>query len=201
MFFITLFILIIIAWTSFHSIKNRRKYHLFSKIPAPKKLPLLHNSLELIGKSPVDLFNWLELNGKKYGSVYHFTVSPWDIGSAVISDVKIVEALLTSQTLLDKTIDYDLIVPWIGTGLLISTGKKWFQRRKLLTPGFHFQILEKFVDVMDDQAKVFIQQLSKHEGKIVDIFPLVNLYALDTICGKFLHLNISIFSISFFKKI
>lgn len=184
MYLISFFIIVVITFISWYQIKYRHRNYLLSKIPAPNKLPVFHHLIEFIGKNAQDVFDWLEMQGEKFNPVYHFTVTPFDPGCAIVSDVKIIEALLTSQVQLDKTVDYDLLVPWIGTGLLISTGKKWFQRRKLLTPGFHFQILEKFVDIMNEQAKVFVQQLAKHDGKFVDIFPLVNLYALDTVCGK-----------------
>lgn len=95
------------------------------------------------------------------------------------------EGILSSQKILDKSEDYDLMKAWLGTGLLISTGKKWHQRRKIITPSFHFQILERFVEVMDDHGKVMVEKLRKLDGQEVDMFPLVNLYALDVICGKF----------------
>ncbi|KAL7031167.1 hypothetical protein ACKWTF_006920 [Chironomus riparius] len=191
MYLISFFVLAVITFISWYQIKYRRRNFLLSKIPAPKKLPIFHHLIEFIGKDAKDVFDWLEEQGNKFSPVYQFTVSPFDPGCAVVSDVKIIESLLTSQVLLNKTVDYDLLVPWIGTGLLISTGKKWFQRRKLLTPGFHFQILEKFVDIMNEQAKVFVKQLEKHDGKFVDVFPLVNLYALDTVCEAAMGININ----------
>lgn len=184
MFLISFLILSLVAFIAWYHITYQRQNYLLSKIPGPKKLPIFHSSLEFIGKSPIAIFKWLEDKTKIYGPVWHFTVTPFDTGCAVVTDVKVIETLLTSQVLLEKTVDYDLLVPWIGTGLLISSGKKWFQRRKLLTPGFHFKILDRFVKIMNEQSKVFVQQLSKHDGTKVNIFPLVNLFALDTICGK-----------------
>ena len=66
----------------------------------------------------------------------------------------------------------------------MSTGTKWHQRRKIITPSFHFKILEHFTEIMDHQGQVFISNLKSSDGKQVDIFPLVSLYALDVICGK-----------------
>ncbi|XP_070493279.1 cytochrome P450 4d1-like [Chironomus tepperi] len=190
MYFVIFFIVAVAAFIIWYQIKYRRQNYLLSKIPGPRKLPIFHHLIDFIGKDAKGVFDYLEIQGEKFSPVFHLTVSPFDPGSAIVSDVKIIEALLTSQVHIEKTIDYDLLVPWIGNGLITSSGKKWFQRRKLITPGFHFQILEKFVDIMNEHSKVFIKQLEKYDGKFVDIFPLVNLYALDTICEAVMGINI-----------
>ncbi|XP_072043568.1 ultra-long-chain fatty acid omega-hydroxylase-like [Amphiura filiformis] len=44
-----------------------------------------------------------------------------------------------------KTFAYDPMRPWIGDGLLVSSGKKWARNRRLLTPAFHFDIIKPYV--------------------------------------------------------
>ena len=73
---------------------------------------------------------------------------------------------------------------WLGSGLLISTGKKWHQRRKIITPAFHFKILVQFVEVMNEHGDIFVNKLKNLNGKEIDVFPYISLYALDVICGK-----------------
>lgn len=70
------------------------------------------------------------------------------------------------------------------TGLLLSSGRKWHQRRKIITPSFHFKILEHFTEVMERQGQTFVSNLKKLEGQPFDFFPQISLYALDVICGK-----------------
>ncbi len=48
---------------------------------------------------------------------------------------------------------YAFLKPWLGPGLLISTGKKWARNRRLLTPGFHFDVLKPYVKIHWNSAK------------------------------------------------
>lgn len=86
--------------------------------------------------------------------------------------------------LITKSLEYKFLEGWLQTGLLTSTNKKWLSRRKILTPAFHFKILDEFVDVFDKQGKVLIEKLKKCDNQVVDIFPPVALCALDVICGE-----------------
>ncbi|XP_059619150.1 probable cytochrome P450 4s3 [Phlebotomus argentipes] len=95
-------------------------------------------------------------------------------------DIKIV---LSSQEIISKSGNYKVVMPWLGEGLLTSTGSKWQKNRKLLTPAFHFNILKQFQVVMDDCSDILIKKLSKvATDKPVDIYPFITLYALDVIC-------------------
>lgn len=66
-----------------------------------------------------------------------------------------------------------------------SNGDTWRTRRKLLTPAFHFRILEDFVPVLNEQARVFTEILTEHENlKAVNIISPVEMATLDVICGN-----------------
>lgn len=54
---------------------------------------------------------------------------------------------------------------------------------KMLTPTFHFTILEDFLDVMNEQANILVTKLEKHVSKKRLTAFYVTLY-LDIICGK-----------------
>lgn len=188
MFFIYL-IIIFVTLKVIYNMKYGHRDKLLSKFPCPRKLPIIHNTLEFYNASIVDIFKWVEKQRKELGNIYYMSVHPFDSSDFIVADVKIAEAILSSQKLIDKGADYDLMKPWLGTGLLISSGKKWHQRRKVITPAFHFSILEKYVEIFETQGNIFVEKLKKYENKLVDIFPLAGLYALDVICGESKVLN------------
>lgn len=55
----------------------------------------------------------------------------------------------------------------------------------MLTPAFHFRILEDFIPVFNEQAVIFVRNLKEQlHKKYIDIVPLVTLCTLDIICGE-----------------
>lgn len=86
--------------------------------------------------------------------------------------------------LITKADEYDYLKPWLATGLLTSTGQKWLSRRKVLTPAFHFKILDDFVETFDKQSSILVEKLKEFQGRgEFDVFPLTALCTLDIICG------------------
>lgn len=67
---------------------------------------------------------------------------------------------------------------------LTLIGKKWQNRRKILTPAFHFKILEKYAEVFDRLGNTLIDKLHELDAdKGIEFFPLAARYALDVMCG------------------
>ncbi|XP_072920641.1 cytochrome P450 4V7 [Hemitrygon akajei] len=101
----------------------------------------------------------------------------------VLFHAETVEVILSSSKHLDKSYSYIFLHPWLGTGLLTSTGNKWRARRKLITPAFHFTILTEFVEVMIEQTNILLGKLEKKVGKgPFNCFNDIALCALDIIC-------------------
>ncbi|XP_055934616.1 cytochrome P450 4C1-like [Argiope bruennichi] len=96
---------------------------------------------------------------------------------------ELLEIVLSSNVSLEKSFEYRFLERWLGRGLLTSTGPKWRARRKLLTPSFHFKILEDFLPTFNDQSLILVKKLQslQHED-YVDIQPPVILCTLDIVC-------------------
>ncbi|EDO31777.1 predicted protein, partial [Nematostella vectensis] len=116
----------------------------------------------------------------------------------LIYEPKTVEVILSSSKHITKAQFYDFLLPWLGTGMrlficnFIFTGEKWKKRRRLLTPTFHFKILNDFVQVFDEQSQVMVSILkSQPSEKVFNIFPLIGCCALDIIGKTAMGVNIN----------
>lgn len=67
------------------------------------------------------VFKTVITKGKHYYEVCKLWIGPRLV--VFLFDPRDVEILLSSQTYIDKSSEYDFFKPWLGDGLLISTGK------------------------------------------------------------------------------
>lgn len=103
-----------------------------------------------------------------------------------------IETLLNNSNTISKSLEYGFLKKWLGTGLLTSDGNKWRTHRKLLTPAFHFQILDNFLISFNEQASILTKMLESDVGKLwIDIVPKIKMCTLDIICETAMgvHLN------------
>ncbi|EDW46937.1 GM21033 [Drosophila sechellia] len=157
-----------------------RRKRMLNKFQGPSMLPLVGNAHQM-GKTPTEILNrffgWWHEYGKdnfRYWIGYHSNI--------MVTSPKYMEFILSSQTLISKSDVYDLTHPWLGLGLLTSTGSKWHKHRKMITPAFHFNILRDFHEVMNENSTKFIDQLKKEEAHYL---------TLDVICDTAMGVSIN----------
>ncbi|XP_030754114.1 cytochrome P450 4d2-like [Sitophilus oryzae] len=152
-------------------------------IPGPKPYPIIGNS-NLLGKTPSEYLKCLMHLQKQYGNFYKLWTGP--TLRIVINKPEYLEDLLTSNVHVSKSAGYDLFKPWLGDGLLVSTGSKWKSRRKMITPTFHFKVLEDFMQIFNYQINIMLdkvmEKVRKCPGDTLDVFKFINLMSLDIIC-------------------
>lgn len=95
-----------------------------------------------------------------------------------------VEVILNSSTHLDKSSDYNFFKPWLGDGLLISSGDKWRSHRKLIAPAFHQNVLKTFVDTFNENSVKTVNRLKKELGKVFDIHDYMSEATVDILLGE-----------------
>ncbi|XP_069952370.1 cytochrome P450 4C1 [Cherax quadricarinatus] len=174
-----LVITVLVTLTMVWYFKRQHKESLVNQIPGLKDLPVLGNIMYL-SMDPPELFQKF-LKVTECGEVAKRPLA--SIPYCLLSSAKTVEVLLSSQKHLDKGRDYDFFHPWLGLSLLTSTGSHWQTRRKLLTPAFHFKILEDFISVINKQSNKLIHKLEKKaDGNTFDIYDDLTLCVLDVIC-------------------
>ena len=152
-----------------------------SSIVTPPNIPFLGTSLFLHSDSRkffLQLCDWT----RKYGNVFCIWLGPKPMICS--SSVKFSEAVLSSQKIITKGFSYEFLHDWLKTGLLTSTGLKWKTRRKLLTPSFHFSILNNFLKIFEEQASNLVDKLAiaADNGEVVDVQVPIGLATLDIIC-------------------
>ena len=83
--------------------------------------------------------------------------------------------------------NFRFVVDWLGDGLLFSSGEKWFTRRKMLTPSFHFDLLKSYLDIFNETTNIMVNQLKENGVEPVEIFPKAIAMTLDTILRCLVH--------------
>lgn len=93
-----------------------------------------------------------------------------------------VEVFLNNRHTQSKSIHYKLLHSWLRTGLLTSAGPKWKSRRRMLTPAFHFKILEDFVAPMNRMARLTAARITDRiKEPWIDVVPMAAACALDVL--------------------
>ncbi|KAL0277052.1 UNVERIFIED_CONTAM: hypothetical protein PYX00_004472 [Menopon gallinae] len=147
--------------------------------PGPKPLPLIGNG-HLFRSAKESFYKYLLLCDQ-YDRFFRVYIG--NVPFIVLYDYRDIEAVLSSNVKLDKGSVYQFLYPWIGRGLLTSAGEKWKTRRRLITPAFHFKILEEYIDLFNANGTILCQKLSQYSGKgAFNVNEWVKLYALDNIC-------------------
>lgn len=111
-----------------------------------------------------------------------------------------------SHVHIDKSPDYRLFEPWLGDGLLISTGtlqprenskesnfipknprrigEKWRAHRKLIAPTFHLNVLKSFINVFNKNSRAIVEKMRKHGDKDFDIHEYMGEATVEILLGN-----------------
>jgi len=92
---------------------------------------------------------------------------------------------LRFETAVNKDILFNYVMQVVLNFSRLSPGQKWHTHRKMITPTFHFKILDGFVEVFSEKSEILINKLQKEVGsKGFDVYPYITHCALDIICGE-----------------
>lgn len=163
--FYSLLIPAALLWFVYWRLSRRRLYELADKLPGPQGLPLIGNALDLTGTSHI-VFKTVITKGKDYKDVIKLWAGPKLM--VFLADPRDIELILSSQVYLDKSPEYRFFKPWLGNGLLISSGHKWRSHRKLIAPTFHLNVLKSFIELFNDNSRHVCKKMRALNGKTFD---------------------------------
>ncbi|XP_036140235.1 cytochrome P450 4c3 [Monomorium pharaonis] len=149
------------------------------KVPYPTALPIIGNAYQL-NCTQEEFFKKLVKWANEFGNIYLIWVGLRPF--IFLYRVEAVQPLLSSSVHIDKSLEYQYLKPWLGTGLVTSTGEKWHFRRKLLTPTFHSNLLDAYLKTVKEETSILISCLEKEVGKWFDMVPYAKRATLDIIC-------------------
>ncbi|XP_039277042.1 cytochrome P450 4c3 [Nilaparvata lugens] len=180
---LTALVVLLIVYLAVNYYKRARLLKLIGLIPGPPGLPLVGNAIE-VNVDHDEIFERLSGIRQLWGSRLGFCKG-W-LGTkpyVFISKAECVEPIMGSIKHIEKSQEYYYLHPWLGTGLLTSTGLKWHKRRKILTPAFHFRILDDFIEVFREQSDILVEKLEKEVDKnAFNVFPYITSCTLDVVC-------------------
>ncbi|VVC93626.1 unnamed protein product [Leptidea sinapis] len=172
--------LVVILFIFLVALDRLLKNEQFEKIPGPSGLFLVNNTLDVI-REPVRLIRYLTHLSSKYKDIFKLRVGLKNV--VIISNPDDVQALINGSKYNGKGFVYDFSRPWLGDGLLLSDGVKWHQRRKILTPAFHFNILKNFYSILLDNSEIVLDRIETEVSQPrTEILDIVSDYTLRSIC-------------------
>ncbi|XP_014248669.1 cytochrome P450 4g15-like [Cimex lectularius] len=157
---------------------RNRLYELADKIPGPPGYPIIGNALEFLG-SPHKIFDNLVAKGDIYTDVAKLWIGPRLI--VFLFHPADIELVLSSHEHLDKSAEYAFLRPWLGNGLLTSTGEKWRAHRRLIAPTFHLNVLRSFMVRFNDNAKVVVRRMKEEGDNVFDVHDYMSECTVETL--------------------
>ncbi|XP_069680178.1 cytochrome P450 4C1-like isoform X3 [Periplaneta americana] len=154
---------------------------MMDKLPGLPSYPILGSILPYIFVKPEDRWGLTYKIAVQYKPLIKWWIGPFPAITIVHPDFA--EAVLNNTHTIEKTKLYKIMEPWLGSGLITSTGLKWHTHRKIITPSFHFKILENFVPIFSEKADILVKKLKEEVGgRVFDVYPYVSACTLDIIC-------------------
>ena len=113
----------------------------------------------------------------------------WTETDNIPQDPRDIEIILSSHVHIDKSEEYRFFEPWIGHGLLTSTGHTWKLHRKLIAPTFHLDVLKSFVPIFNTNSNVVVQNLRQENGQTFDVHGYMSECTVETLLDSVMNVG------------
>ncbi|XP_050453657.1 cytochrome P450 4C1-like [Cataglyphis hispanica] len=178
--FITVLLCMFIFLIYYYYVHYGRTGRLINLIPGPLGAPIAGNAFQLYTSTKEQWKLKCNLSDKYYPIFKIWIFFTYGVSIRHPDDLK---TILNSSKYTEKCHLYNFFRPWLGTGLFTSKGAKWYARRKILTPAFHYNIMNQFADILIKEGNSMTKSL-KDVGEIVvkDLIPFVSEHTLNAVC-------------------
>jgi len=156
----------------------RYKYAKTDEIPGPPK-HWLKGTMHHTKRGPQNLIDSMKFS-QQYGGMIRHWRGPFFPVVAIYHADQAKPILKKSHP---KGLAYKFLEDWLGEGLLTSFGKEWKRKRRLLTPAFHFKILQRYIPIFFEETELLLEKWEQDaiNKKTVDITQDITLCTLDII--------------------
>ena len=157
-----------------------------NKIPEVSFFRFLNHANNIL-KNPLPFH---AANFNKLGDIFRLNIG---LGNSVLfcRDASLLQhALQKNQKNYTKSdIQTKDLAKYVGKGLLTAEGEHWKKQRKLIQPAFHKSQLVLLLDTI--QQTILTELKNIKTGKPIDIFPVFNDLAFQTVVKSIFNINIS----------
>ncbi|XP_078575830.1 cytochrome P450 4F2-like [Branchiostoma floridae x Branchiostoma japonicum] len=158
--------------------KQRENARVLEQFPGPARHWLLGHVHKFEPPDETGGLQWADDMAAEY--VYGYPVWFGPVGYLNVTHPEYAKTILATTEPKDEFV-YRFIKPWIGDGLLVSHGQKWFRNRRLLTPAFHFGVLQPHTRLFSDSTNIMMAKWRQlGAGASIDVFEHVSLMTLDS---------------------
>ncbi|XP_012228846.1 cytochrome P450 4g15 [Linepithema humile] len=175
--FSLLTVLVVTLLAAYYYIDTSRTIRLAKKLPGPPAVPIIGHALLSLGLTPDVFLTKAFAFAEQYGPVVSARLG---LRVAIfLTEAQDIEVILSSSEHLDKSVEYQLFKPWLGDGLLITTGDKWRKHRKAIAPTFHMNILKTFVPLFYENSIDLVNRLRDKVGTEFDCHDYLSAVTVD----------------------
>ncbi|CEF69902.1 Cytochrome P450 4V2 [Strongyloides ratti] len=165
--------------------ERKRRIELGEKIPGPKTIPIFGNMF-LFMKAPHEMKKKFD-EENSIGFKNNDPLRRYWIGNKLLvyllkSDAA--KVIFDSNIEISKGSMYEFFSDLLGEGLITSDGEKWKERRKLITPTFHFNMLKTYLNIFNNESKIMVKNIENFASnkEEVDVINYSKKLTLDIIC-------------------